>query len=338
MNIRRVLLAAVCVAWVSGAAQAGERRLDKAFTVAPGGSLTVDMEGGAISVTGGDGNQVVVHVVVKGSDSSLEKMDLSAEQHGNDVVVEGEKRSNSFFGLFDWGSSSDLKVTVTVPRRYNVDLRTSGGDIVVRNIEGSTTGKTSGGNVSLADITGEIRMHTSGGSIDLARIHGETLVRTSGGGIKVLDATGDLDAHTSGGGMRVEKVRGNVRAHTSSGEVRATNIVGDVDLQSSGGRVLAEGIDGAIRAATSGGSVDVELVGQNRGIVASTSGGSVTVRVPRVTSASVDASTSGGSVSCDLPVTTSEAGHSRLIGRINGGGPLIKARTSGGNIGIRARD
>jgi DUF4097 and DUF4098 domain-containing protein YvlB len=337
MNIR-VLLAAVCVAWVSCGAQAGERRLDKTFTVAPGGSLTVDIEGGAISVTGGQGNQVVVHVVVKGSDSSIEEMNLSAEQHGNDVVVQGDKGSNGFFGLFNWSNSSGSKVTVTVPRRYNVDLKTSGGDIVVRNIEGAATGKTSGGNVSLADITGEIRMHTSGGGIDLARLHGDTFVRTSGGGVKVIDVTGDLDAQTSGGGMRVEKVRGNVRAHTSSGEVRATNIVGDVDLHSSGGRVVAEGIDGAIRADTSGGSVDVELVGANRGIVASTSGGSVTVRVPRVASANVDASTSGGSVSCDLPVTTSEAGHSRLIGRINGGGPLIKARTSGGSIGIRARD
>lgn len=337
MNIRHVLLAAVCVAW-GCVAQAAERHLDRTFTVAPGGSLTVDVDGGTINVTGGDTSQVVVHVVLKGSDSSLEETDLSAEQHGNDVVVRGDKRSNSFFGLFNWGNSSGAKVTVTVPQRYNVDLKTSGGDIVVRNIQGSATGKTSGGNISLADITGDIRMSTSGGGIDLARLHGDTFVRTSGGGIKVVDVTGDVDAQTSGGGMRVEKVKGNVRAHTSSGEVRATNIVGDVDLHSSGGRVLAEGVDGAIRADTSGGSVDVELVGANRGIVATTSGGSITVRIPRVTSANVDASTSGGGVSCDLPVTTTETGRSRLVGRINGGGPVIKARTSGGSIGIRARD
>ena len=323
MNIRHVLLAAVCVAW-GCVAQAAERHLDRTFTVAPGGSLTVDVDGGTINVTGGDTRQVVVHVVLKGSDSSLEETDLSAEQHGNDVVVRGDKRSNSFFGLFNWGNSSGAKVTVTVPQRYNVDLKTSG--------------KTSGGNISLADITGDIRMSTSGGGIDLARLHGDTFVRTSGGGIKVVDVTGDVDAQTSGGGMRVEKVKGNVRAHTSSGEVRATNIVGDVDLHSSGGRVLAEGVDGAIRADTSGGSVDVELVGANRGIVATTSGGSITVRIPRVTSANVDASTSGGGVSCDLPVTTTETGRSRLVGRINGGGPVIKARTSGGGIGIRARD
>lgn len=338
MNVRRVLIAAACIPWVACAAQAGERRLDKAFTVAHGGTLTVDVDGGVVNVTGGEGNQVVVHIVVTGSDSSLDKATLSAQQNGNDIDVGVEQKSAGFFGLFNWDSGSGSKVSVTVPRHYNVDLRTSGGDLVVRNIEGAATGKTSGGDISLADIKGEIRMRTSGGGIDVGRIAGNTLIRTSGGGISVRDMSGNLDAETSGGGIRIEQVKGNVRAHTSSGEVRAVNVIGDVDLHSSGGRVVAQAIDGGIRADTSGGGVDVELVGANRGIVASTSGGSVNVQVPRMISADLDASTSGGSVSCELPISASETGRSRLLGRINGGGPLIKARTSGGDVSIHVRD
>jgi len=50
----------------------------------------------------------------------------------------------------------------------------------------------------------------------------------------------------------------------------------------------------------------------------------------------VDASTSGGSVSSDFPVPTS-GDHQNLRAAINGGGPLLQLRTSGGGINIQKR-
>jgi hypothetical protein len=54
----------------------------------------------------------------------------------------------------------------------------------------------------------------------------------------------------------------------------------------------------------------------------------------------VDASTSGGRVSSDLPVVTTVQGEQKkneLRGKINGGGPLVKAHTSGGNVRIEKK-
>jgi hypothetical protein len=52
----------------------------------------------------------------------------------------------------------------------------------------------------------------------------------------------------------------------------------------------------------------------------------------------LDASTSGGEVRADGLTITLEhggSGKSKLVGAVNGGGPRLKLRTSGGDVRIR---
>jgi len=66
------------------------------------------------------------------------------------------------------------------------------------------------------------------------------------------------------------------------------------------------------------------------------SGGDIDITVAKDIAASIDASTSGGSVICDLPVTVSgRIEGDRIKGTINGGGNVIYAHTSGGDVRIR---
>ena len=68
----------------------------------------------------------------------------------------------------------------------------------------------------------------------------------------------------------------------------------------------------------------------------STSGGGVTVKVADGSAFNLDASTSGGGVSCDLPVTVQgKIERNRLKGPVNGGGPVVHLRTSGGGIHVK---
>jgi hypothetical protein len=76
-------------------------------------------------------------------------------------------------------------------------------------------------------------------------------------------------------------------------------------------------------------------VGANREISATTSGGDIELALPRGTAGNVEASTSGGEIKSSLPVTASVIKEGRLEGSLNGGGALIRARTSGGNISLR---
>jgi len=333
MPVRFVTLLA-CLLACSVTAQAAEKRLDRTFTVSPGGRLTIESDGSDLRVEGTSGNQVEVHILMKGSDRVLERMQLTAEQSGDNVSVTAKRDTSKWTDFFgSW--SQDGKVEVKVPHQYNIDIRTSGGDIIVAQLQGDARAKTSGGDIKVTEMHGPVEMQTSGGDVRAEQIDGNTRLNTSGGDIDVTRVTGDLDAKTSGGYIHLTDISGRVVARTSSGNVIASGIRGDSELKTSGGDIRAT-IDGKIAAHTSGGNVTAELVGANRGISVSSSGGDLTVRVPKNTTGQLNASTSGGSVKTELPVTTTEMGEHKLTGTLNGGGNEIYARTSGGSIKVVA--
>ncbi|MFV2091374.1 MAG: hypothetical protein ACC642_12000 [Pseudomonadales bacterium] len=85
---------------------------------------------------------------------------------------------------------------------------------------------------------------------------------------------------------------------------------------------------------TSGGSIDLDGTSGNADL--KTSGGSVTVFVEPTIAVALDARTSGGRASSELPITVlGSASKDRLEGDINGGGPLLKLRSSGGSVSLR---
>ncbi len=331
MNVRWLLLT-VGLAFAINVS-AAEKRLDQSFSVQPGGTLTVDADGANITVRGENTDRVHVVVVFEGSSSAVENAQLSAQPKGRGVEVVA-KRSDGWLSWLSAGSGLRANVTVTVPSRYDLDLKTSGGGITVEAVQGRAIGRTSGGSVNVKSVVGNVRMHTSGGSISLAEIRGDSQVETSGGRINASRITGKLDAETSGGGIELTDIRGPVDARTSAGRVVARNVAGDVKLSTSGGGIVAE-VEGAIYARTSGGGIDIALTGANRGIDASTSGGGISIKVPRDTKADFDGATSGGSVSCDLPIKLTRSEGKHLSGAVNGGGPLIKAKTSGGGVRLQ---
>jgi hypothetical protein len=281
----------------ASAAVAADKTFDRTFTVKPGGTLTVVADGADITVSGGSGDRVVVHMTAEASQKDLDELQLSAETNDAGVLVQMLRPQRNRW--FSW-SHFDGRIEVTVPQSYRVDAKTSGGDM------------------------------------QLIRASGPSRMRTSGGDITVKDVKGDLDAGTSGGDVRIESIEGVVRARTSGGDLYASGVRGDIDAGTSGGDVRLLRIDGKIRASTSGGGVQCELVGANRGNWANTSGGDVRLTVPKNISGTLDAASSGGSIHSDLAVSTHSTDEHRLSGDINGGGERIYAHTSGGSVRLIA--
>jgi DUF4097 and DUF4098 domain-containing protein YvlB len=277
---------------------AGNRRFDKKFQVSPGGTLVVSTDLGDVRVTGTSSNEVSVLIEMEGNQKTCDEFDLSAEQNTTGVEVKG-KNHHSGWNIFR-SHNLDARFTISVPRSYSVRLETAGGDVEVRDIQGAAKGGTSGGNVIASNIEGTMSFETSGGDI------------------------------------RVESSKGMLHCETSGGDIHVKSITGDVDVETSGGNVTVAGVEGKVRAETSGGNVTVKVIGSNKGVHAETSGGNVDVFVAKNCAANIDASTSGGEVECNLPVTVEgKIRETSIKGTINGGGPLIYAHTSGGNVRIR---
>lgn len=272
--------AIVLVLLAVGTAQAADKKLDRTFTVSPGGSLVVDAEGAYVKVAGADTNQVTVHMRFTGSEKELAEMTIDAAQSGNEVKATMRRKKGSSWFNWNWGDS-ESSIEVTVPRRYEVSVRTSGGSIDLNDTVGSVKLTTSGGSINAKNLNGTVELHTSGGTIAAEDIRGDVNARTSGGGVRLVNVDGKIEGRTSGGSVHASLVGANRG-------ITATTSGGSVDL------ILPPGTTGNVSASTSGGNISTDipvtttfmnetrlegtLNGGGQPIEARTSGGSIRLR------------------------------------------------------------
>jgi hypothetical protein len=323
--IRRFAFAVVVAFLLGPAGFAGVRGdIRKSLPVGEGGRLDLQTNFGSIDIrSGGSGVQVVVEREARTMDSesaakTFAHMTTTIEQRQNDVVV--RMRYDNAFSFFGWFDQPRVHFVITVPRRYNVSAQTSGGSI------------------SIADLTGEVSCHTSGGSLRIGHIEGPVDASTSGGSVAVAGAAGRLKVQTSGGGIQIDGCRGPAEIETSGGSIHAAHVAGDLVAHTSGGGIHLSDISGSIDASTSGGSVTAELRGAPRADSRlETSGGGIHVSLAPNVGVYLDAAATGGGVSSELPVTViGKQERSHLAGKINGGGPRLVLRTSGGSVHVTA--
>lgn len=122
------------------------------------------------------------------------------------------------------------------------------------------------------------------------------------------------------GAVEVSGVQGTFKLETTNGHIQLTRCGGAIDLETTNGRIEAD-------------LVAVDPQANNR---IETTNGRIEITVPATIRAEVDAATTNGSVNSDLPITTRTFGRSELRGSVNGGGALLKLRTTNGSIHIAA--
>ena len=249
----------------------------------------------------------------------------------------------------------------------SVDVQTSGGNIDLKGIaKGNGRAQTSGGNVSVGDVQGDLHVQTSGGTIKMGRVGGAVEAQTAGGsisleeaggGVKVQSAGGSIhigpsgsavEVQTAGGSIHIGPSRGKIKAQTAGGSIEVEGSGGPVEVQTAGGNVRIDSARGAIEAQTAGGSIEAKLLISEKKADThcdlETIGGDVTIHLPGVLAATIDAELEirrrvGGDyrIYSDFPLVIKDEDSNRISGRgdINGGGDLIKLRTTNGDIHIR---
>lgn len=296
--------------------------IKRGFNVSEGGTLRLDGAYGNIKiVTGGSGVAVEITRDADGrkAERRMAEHKITFEQQGNDVVIHSDMDGDRirFFGRDD--DEYEVQWNIRVPDRYNVDVSTSGGWIELDDIVGTVDARTSGGNIRTGRLGGPSTLKTSGGNITIGGGAAEIEAYTSGGAITVGDTTGRVEAKTSGGSITLARVGGEVLARTSGGSIRIDDASGTVD------------------ASTSGGSIHAHFSRQPNGdSKLSTSGGGVVVTLAPSIAVDLDAHSSGGGVSSDVPVTVQgRQDDDTLRGKINGGGPRLVLRSSGGGVRVK---
>ena len=292
--------------------------VERSVDAAPGEQLDLDLEtGAAVQIQGWDEPRVQVRARFGGLSAADTRATVERQAGGVKVRL---------YFAEDGSHSTSHELEIRVPRRFDVQLSSAGGDLTVTDVEGTFRGSTGGGELVLARLSGEAHLSTGGGDIRVTDCDLEGSVRTGGGAVLLSRVRGGLRGssgsgpvlygETAGGGdldetadlsaLEIDRSKIRVRSNEPTGVLHIEKAGGDVDLE--------EAPEGAV-IHTGGGDVSV---GRSAGLVdASTGGGAVEIGP---VAGSVRAGTGAG----DIHVTLADAGGERqTVDLTSGSGKMI---------------
>ena len=278
------------------------------FDVGVGGNLRVDVYDADVEVVTGAAGGATVQIYLRSNDMDwargiFAEMEISTRLDGSSVVIETTKKPSRSWWNNTGNRWLNLIARVQIPEEFDLDISTGDGD------------------VSVDSLRGQVRIHTSDGDISVARLEGPAItLQTSDGDIEADSLTADrVEIDTSDGDIDIGSLSGSVIAETSDGDIRVR---------------LAAASEASFQ--TGDGDVRIEL-SQAAPLDISTGDGDIDIIAPRSLAANVELRGEDVELVGGLALEGSVR-DGRAQGRINGGGPLIKAETGDGEIRLVTRN
>ena len=302
------LLAAACLA--VSAATAGADSITREFPASAGGLLTLDLEsGGSVEISGTGGSSISVTYDL----SCKPECDIAFEE------TQGGLKVTSHFKGHGGKQSSSSDFKIRVPRSFNVELDSMGGEFSLDGVDGKFTGETKGGALKLHDVKGEAELTTMGGEIEVTDSTLDGHLKTMGGEVRIENVVGDVKASSMGGNVRYKNVTrrdGGVASpertgkglddvkpdsvqistmggpievkdapegadlHTMGGDINVQNAQRFVRATTMGGDIEIGSVDGWVKATTMGGDISVTVTGKGGDVALTSNGGEITLHVP----------------------------------------------------------
>jgi hypothetical protein len=286
-----------------------DRIIDKTFTAKSGGiAIHADTFSGGIKVTTSDDPRVrvLVRQTVEATDEKAAEKLMASLEVSLDQSTDGSialKITPRHAMRWTWQSWSPvaLAIELTVPRACELRVRTGEGDIQVDSLRGDIVADTDRGAIFIGEVDGDIVAGSGRGDVAVTACSGTLQLETKNGNLLVGRCGGPTQLLAVDGTIDVQAAKGPVFARGDRADIKVSflpSIRATSDLESFGGDVTV-GLDPAC-------AVSIEARSSNFG---------------RVRVRDLDFETSKGS-----------SEKSKVTGTLNGGGPTLKIRASGGNV------
>lgn len=287
--------------------------MERSFEVTGGAALKVDTFYGTVNVREVPGAKTINVVVIQTADVESEaemdermkmlelRLDASAE---GGVSVSAEFRRSVTWTWQNWPPLA-LEVEILVPSRCDLTVRTGDGRIIVGSVSGNVELVSETGSIFAKEITGSIKARSRAGPIAIAACTGEVEVSTLTSNITVGRAGGTATLSSRGGYIELQRASGQVvlRGNGSDAQVGFVAPIREpADLVLSGGSLVLE--------------------------LETNAASTLDLRASRFGRVNLRG---------ELPMNVSAGGigKSTLQADVKGGGALIQARVSGGNVWLR---
>jgi hypothetical protein len=254
---------------------------------------------------------------------------------------------------------------VTTGIAGGLEAQSGGGTIHLDDIGGAIVAETGGEAIDVGNVGSDLTVRTGGGAIHIGSAKGKVVAESGGGDLDLGSGLQGASLETGAGNIQVQKCTGEVKASTGGGSIALGEISGGATIETGGGSLKISSASGPVKAETGGGTIELWGVpvahvetgagsviakfissgGDKSDSVLETGVGDITVyllpNVNLTVHASIEAA-AGHRITSDFPEikVSSEGGQwdPKLVtaeGNLNGGGPVLKVRTTMGNIYIR---
>jgi DUF4097 and DUF4098 domain-containing protein YvlB len=210
-----------------------------------GAKLWIKQGDGKVDVQGWDRAEVQLTAEFKeGSNHGEAKLDVRRVTGGLEIEVERPHSRHFHFLTFGEWRQPVVDLTLKVPRRLIMDVRSVDGKIVVEDLEGYAGCHSVDGSIFLKNITGEAHVGAVDGSISVHNLNARIKGGTVDGNISLDQVAGGVDLHTVDGNITADQLDGwgeGLAFRTVDGTIR-------VKLGQAKGNLEAKSVDGTIRS------------------------------------------------------------------------------------------
>ncbi|WP_438349135.1 DUF4097 family beta strand repeat-containing protein [Paenibacillus sp. FA6] len=135
----------------------------------------------------------------------------------------------------------NLNIALPENRRFNYDLRTMNGNIVLDNVE------------AIEDI----KLESANGRLEIKNVLGNIQGKTFNGIVRIINLSGNADITSSQGNMEATNTSGTLRMSTQVGNITVIRADGDVDIRTKNGNMYVSQPLMNLKAESLNGSINV---------------------------------------------------------------------------------
>ena len=263
---------------------------------------------------------------------------VTMERVGDSLILrvrEPERASKRVYvqvGPWKFRREVEVALTVQVPARARLAVRTERGDITGESLAQGLVVRTASGDVELSDVKGPVYLRTASGDAVLARVAG-VAVESASGDLMATDVEGGFRFATASGDIEATRVSGAANGETSTGDVRLVEVKGSTRVLTRSGDAAVSAAGDTVTVDSASGDLEVEVLGPARHVDVQTASGDVVLTLSRKAGSRFDAQTASGSMRVTGPFQYDTMNRHQLTGRLDGRGD-VRVRTSSGDIEV----
>ncbi|HRR07506.1 MAG TPA: DUF4097 family beta strand repeat-containing protein [Rhodothermales bacterium] len=316
----------------------------RTFGVQDGQSLQVDIPIGDVRIETSERNKAHIEFKMASHDSRkakafFDRLMFNVTQEGSLVRVFSQKDRHWSTWEDDPSGNANIRVILRIPKSFNVHIRTGIGDISTQALVGEVRLSSDAGDISTESISGNtIEIQTEAGDISTGNLTGNVRIDTNAGDINlgVVKAFHRLDIHSAAGSIEADQLHANqISIRSEAGDIAVREVKGTTEIKTQAGNISIQHMFGKLEAISEAGDVEVRLH-ECSGASLDTETGDIEISVPESFGAILDLKGSEVEVSSEIATQQNDTGTIRT--ELNGGGPLIEARTGVGSISLTAFD